>query len=228
MKKKEFLEKSRNIHGYKYDYLDLKDNFSVKDKIIISFEGENYLQTVEKHLMGRCPEKNFDKLTTKDFIERSKKIFGDKYDYSETEYKGSLNEVKIILDGFVYYQRAQSHLEGISPEYNKNDLRSKVKKVEFNPKKEIEEFLDEYEFLYEKNQRISGFNFSFYLLDFRLVIEYYSEPYFNDSYLIKERINKRDYCEDDFIDYIEFTYKDKNILWELLFQNLIHLSDNKR
>jgi hypothetical protein len=26
----------------------------------------------------------------------------------------------------------------------------------------------------------------------------------------------------DFIDYIEFTYKDKNILWELLFQNLIH------
>jgi hypothetical protein len=61
-----------------------------------------------------------------------------------------------------------------------------------------------------------------------MVIEYYSEPYFNDSYLIKERIKKRDYCEDDFIDYIEFTYKDKNILWELLFQNLIHLSDNKR
>lgn len=223
MKKKEFLEKSRDLHGYKYDYIDLKDNFSVKDKIKILFGGEEYSQTVEKHLMGRCPEKNLNKLTTQEFIEKSKKIFGDKYDYSETEYKGSLENVKIILDGFVYHQRAQSHLEGISPEYNKNGLRSKVKKIEFNPKKEIEEFLNEYEFVYEKNQRISGFNFSFYLLDFRLVIEYYSEPYFNDSYLIKERINKRDYCEDDFIDYIEFTYKDKNILWEILFQNLRHL-----
>jgi len=223
MKKKEFLEKSRDLHGYKYDYIDLKDNFGVKDKIKILFEGEEYLQTVEKHLMGRCPEKNLNKLTTQEFIEKSKKIFGDKYDYSEAEYKGSLENVKIILDGFVYHQRSQSHLEGISPEYNKNDLRSKVKKLEFNPKKEIEEFLNEYGFLYEKNQRISGFNFSFYLLDFRLVIEYYSDPYFNDSYLIKERINKRDYCEDDFIDYIEFTYKDKNILWELLFQNLQHL-----
>ena len=96
MRKKEFLEKSRDLHGYKYDYIDLKDNFSVKDKIKMLFDGEEYSQTVEKHLMGRCPEKNLNKLTTQEFIEKSKKIFGDKYDYTKANYVNMRTKLEII------------------------------------------------------------------------------------------------------------------------------------
>lgn len=223
MTRLEFLEKSRNIYGYKYDYPDLSEKINYKDKIKVIFEGFEYSQTVEKHLMGRCPEKNIRKITTEEFIEESKKVWGNKYDYSESIYKGSLEPIKIILDGFVYNQRAKSHLDGISPEYNKNDFRSLVKKDEKKYKEEIEEFLNKYGFTYEKNQRINGLNFSFFLIDHRIVIEYYSEYHFSDIYLIKERIKRSGMCEDEFINFIEFTYQDKNILWELLYQNLSHL-----
>lgn len=221
MTKQEFLEKSRNIHGYKYKYVDLKDVFSVKEKVKMLYNDEEFEQTVEKHLMGRCPEKNPVKLSTKEFILKSKKVWGDKYDYSESEYKGSLEPIKIIHEGYVYYQRAQSHLDGITPEYNKNNLKTKVNSVEEKYKKEIEEFLNHYSITYEKNKILNNLNFSFYLTDKRIIIEYYSEHHYTDKYLTKERIKKREYCEEEFINLIEFNFKDRNILWELLYKNLI-------
>ena len=36
------------------------------------------------------------KLTTEEFIERAKSVYGDKYDYSKTEYKGIYDKVIII------------------------------------------------------------------------------------------------------------------------------------
>ena len=36
------------------------------------------------------------KLTTEEFVEKAKKIHGDKYDYSKVEYKSGKNKVCII------------------------------------------------------------------------------------------------------------------------------------
>ncbi|EFX2640874.1 GIY-YIG nuclease family protein [Shigella sonnei] len=53
------------------------------------------------------------KLTTEEFIARSRVIHGDKYDYSLVEYKGSNKKVKIICpEHGVFEQTPHNHLDG--------------------------------------------------------------------------------------------------------------------
>lgn len=53
------------------------------------------------------------KLTTSQFIERSKQVHGDRYNYSLVEYKNNCTPVKIIcpIHG-IFVQEANSHLKG--------------------------------------------------------------------------------------------------------------------
>lgn len=121
MTKQEFLDRAREVHGYKYQYPNLSDKVLSSDTIDIIYNGVNYKQKVVKHiLLGRCPEKNTPCKTTKQFIEESKKIWGDKYDYSLVEYNGALRKVKILYDGVVFEQVAVSHLRKLAPEDNMN------------------------------------------------------------------------------------------------------------
>jgi hypothetical protein len=122
MTKEEFLERARNKHGYKYTYLNLKDKILSSDDIEIMYNDQVYTQKVVKHiLLGRCPEKNISIKSSVQFIEESKKVWGNKkYDYSLIEYTGALNKVKIIYDGVVFEQLPISHLKGMSVEENYN------------------------------------------------------------------------------------------------------------
>ena len=53
------------------------------------------------------------KLTVGEFIERSKKIHGDNYDYNLVEYQGKDKKVKIICkDHGIFEQRPNSHMRG--------------------------------------------------------------------------------------------------------------------
>lgn len=53
------------------------------------------------------------KLTTEDFIRKSKEVHGDKYDYSETVYNGLKKNVTMKCNKHGYFtQRASSHLNG--------------------------------------------------------------------------------------------------------------------
>ena len=53
------------------------------------------------------------KLTTEEFVEKAKKIHGDKYDYSNVEYKGKRQKIKIIcpIHG-EFWQLAGNHMRG--------------------------------------------------------------------------------------------------------------------
>jgi hypothetical protein len=123
----EFIKKAREVHGYKYIYPILPSKITHKDKISIIYNDILYEQSVSKHLMGRCPEKNTPSKTTEQFIKESKEVWGDKYDYSLVEYRGALKKVKIIYDGVIFEQVAISHLKGLSPEANMN-LNSFIKR----------------------------------------------------------------------------------------------------
>jgi hypothetical protein len=120
MTKREFIEKAREVHGYKYSYPNLSDKILSNDIIDINYKGVLYKQKVVKHiLLRRCPEKNTPTKTTEQFIEEAQEVWGDKYDYSLVEYRGALKKVKIIYEGVIFEQVATSHLR-YAPELNMN------------------------------------------------------------------------------------------------------------
>ena len=54
-------------------------------------------------------------MTTEEFIEKAKKVHGDKYDYSKVEYKTANDKVCIICpEHGEFWQRASNHLRGVS------------------------------------------------------------------------------------------------------------------
>jgi hypothetical protein len=214
MKKIEFLERARETHGYKYKYVDLPIKIKLSDRINIELNGELYSQTVSKHLMGRCPEKNISKKTTVEFINESKKIWGDKYDYSLTEYTGSFGMVKVIYDGIIYEQRASSHLSGMAPEFRKNEYsiyRDKTRDIENIISLDIDDFLNKYRIEYLKKYKIDNIEFDYYLPKIRTCID------FEGKLNLKVKL---DYCEDNYIDLIIIKYDQGNIVYEILWDNL--------
>lgn len=93
-----FIERSNIIHGNKYDYSKVDwVNTKTKVEIVCPVHGSFY-QMPFKHLQGQgCPDcrKNAD-VTQEMFIERAKRIHGDKYDYSRVHYQGMWVPVEII------------------------------------------------------------------------------------------------------------------------------------
>lgn len=236
MKKIEFLEKARNIHGYKYNYIDLSDKIILTDKIKLEIDGEIFTQSVSKHLMGKCPEKAVKRKTTDDFISDAKKIWGDKYDYSLVEYTGSLNNVKIIYGGIIYEQRASSHLEGMAPEFRKNEeflIKEAISKIDSEGKEEIVKFLNKFKIKFK-----SKLMFNFYLSDIRACIEYRGRHHYEPideigglkTYeLIKNEDRlKEEYCEENFINLIVIKYDQIDDIYQILWDSLSNYIKRKK
>ena len=114
----EFLQRSKAIHGDKYDYskVDQKD-FDHKVTIVCPIHGE-FKQTIHNHMAGTgCPKCWSEKRlglgakSTEKFIENAKKVHGDKYDYSKTVYINSRSKVTIVCpEHGEFEQEANSHL----------------------------------------------------------------------------------------------------------------------
>jgi len=112
-----FIEKSRRVHGDKYDYS--KVNFiNSKTKVIIicPLHGE-FNQQPSNHLKGSsCPKcANNVRLSNSQFIEKSRKIHGNKYDYSKVDYINYKTNVIIICPFHgEFNQQPSNHLKGSS------------------------------------------------------------------------------------------------------------------
>lgn len=93
----DFIKKANDFHMNKYDYslVEYKNN-NTKVKIICKKHGE-FEQLPYNHYKQGCPQccKNAI-ITNEKFIERSKSIHGDKYDYSKVNYINITTLVKII------------------------------------------------------------------------------------------------------------------------------------
>lgn len=229
MDRLKFLEKARDKHGYKYEYLDLSNKIKTSDTIKLIFDGVVYYQKVIKHLTGRCPEKVLYKKTTEEFIFEAKTVWGDKYDYSITKYEGALNNIKVIYNGVIYEQRAKSHLEGLSPEFRKTEdsiLNDKINESELIGEDKIREYLvnNSIDFIHRKN--IEKIYFDFYLPKYRTVIEFDGKQHYEpisffggvDVYnrlKINDKI-KNDYCEENYIDLIRIKYDQVERIFEIL------------
>lgn len=110
-----FIEKSKLIHGDKYDYslVDYKGT-SIKVKIICPKHGI-FEQSPNCHLRKRrCPICfGNQKYTNKSFIEKCENIYGKTYDYSLVDYKNNKIKVKIICKKHgIFEQRPDMFIQG--------------------------------------------------------------------------------------------------------------------
>ena len=116
----QFIDRARNIHGNKYDY-SKTEYVNTEDKVcIICPEHGEFWQRPANHLSGKgCPvcgenkRRTGIKLTTQEFIERAKKVHGDKYDYSKVNYIDTTTKICIICpEHGEFWQKPENHLKG--------------------------------------------------------------------------------------------------------------------
>lgn len=109
-----FINKAKDVHGDKYDYSKVNYVNRHTEVCIICPECGEFQQTPNSHLAGNgCPKCKGWVFNTEDFIDKAKKVHGDKYDYSEVEYNKSCEKVKIICSKHgEFWQTPNKHLGG--------------------------------------------------------------------------------------------------------------------
>ena len=196
-----FIENAKLVHGDEYDYskVDYVNN-RVKVMITCKIHGD-FEQTPHNHLNGQgCPKckafKIIDKITsnTDEFIEKAKKIHGDKYDYSKVEYTRNSIPVEIICNKHgSFIQTPASHLSGCGcPKCafhlskGEDDIYKLVKQYDDNA-------------IQRTKKIIPPFELDIYSEKYNLAIEFdgliwHSEKY-NTEYR-KSHLNKTKLCND--------------------------------
>jgi very-short-patch-repair endonuclease len=204
-----FIEKSKLIHGEKYDYskVDYEKN-NIKVEIICRDHG-SYFQQPGAHLRGQgCPDCcNNKKSTTEDFIIKSNKKHHNLYDYSLVNYLTKRDKVKIICkEHGVFEQKAYVHLQGHGCPICNNSkleiyLRNKLKNMNIS-------FFQNFKF--DDCRNVLPLPFDFYIPSRNLLIEcdgvqhFVPVDYFGGEnrleYQMKNDSIKNDYCESKGID----------------------------
>ena len=182
----EFIDKANIVHNGKYDYSKVKYvNSKTKVCIICPVHGA-FWQTPSSHLQGSgCRKCANDKLsnerimTTEEWVEKAKKVHGDRYDYSKVEYTGYYNKVTIICKKHGEFQQiAYDHLQG------KGCPKCRRSKLEI----EIENFLNEknIEYIYGfrphyLSEGKSHLSLDFYIPKYNAAIECQGVQHFIDG-----------------------------------------------
>lgn len=206
---KKFIEKSKLIHGEKYDYSKVNyEKNNIKVEIICQYHG-SYFQQPGAHLRGQgCPDCcGNKKSTTEEFISKSNKKHHNLYDYSLVNYLTKRDKVKIICkEHGVFEQKAYVHLQGHGCPICSNSkleiyLRNKLKNMNIS-------FFQNYKF--DDCRNILPLPFDFYIPSRNLLIEcdgvqhFVAVDYFGGEnrleYQMKNDSIKNDYCKDFDID----------------------------
>jgi hypothetical protein len=110
---KEFIKMANKVHGNKHNYNKVVYINNHTKVIIICPKHGKFMQTPNNHLAGKsCPKcGGSKKLTIKQFIFKAIKIYGNKYDYHEFDYKNSRTPSTIMCNcGRKFKQTADNHL----------------------------------------------------------------------------------------------------------------------
>lgn len=163
----EFIEKSIQIHGNKYDYNNVVyKNYKYKVNIICPEHGE-FCQLPGNHLKGegciKCRNVEMAKNradTIDQFIEKAKLVHGDKYDYSKVNYINNSTKICIICpEHGEFWQTPANHinLKQGCPKCYKLKRIKKNKETTFIDRKQI--FIDKCKRLYGDKYDYSKVNY---------------------------------------------------------------------
>jgi hypothetical protein len=229
-KKEDFIKKAINKHGDKYDYSLVEYNTNKdKVKIICPIHGE-FEQTPNAHISGDgCKLCGYAKTSknTNSFINESKLINGEKFDYSLIDYSNSYTNVKFICPTHgEFEQTPKNHIS-----QKQGCLKCSLKNTK--PENDIFIFLSNYSLNIETNNReiLNGQELDIYIPSHKIAIEYnglywHSEIHKPSNY----HLNKTIQCEKKGIQLIhifedEWLYKQDIVKSRL--KNLLGLNQNR-
>lgn len=218
--KHSFINKAKQIHGNKYDYSKTEYlNSKSKVTIICPIHGD-FEQKASGHLSGKGCVKCFNenKLSnTSEFINKTKIVHGDKYDYSKTNYIN--DRTKVIITCPVhgdFTQKPSNHLQG----------QGCPKCCESKGEREIRQYLESNGINYipqhkfDDCKHILKLPFDFYLPKYNTCIEYHGEQHYkpvkyfggDDRFLKQQKLDliKETYCKNNQIKLIVIKYDEKS------------------
>lgn len=176
----EFIKNAKEKHGDKYDYSITVYTGRKKNIKYICPEHGTVEQTANNHLKygcGLCSRPELDFLysdnPTELFIQKAKKIHGERYDYSKSQYDTTKKQLTIICPIHGEFKQTPSdHLQGASCRRCNDSLGEN----------KISKWLTENGITFEREKRIAAFNprkpFDFYLLELDIYLEYDGEQHF--------------------------------------------------
>lgn len=224
LKSEDFIKKAISVHGDKYDYSKtIYKNSYTKVKITCPEHGE-FKQIPGNHITNKrgcqkCSQKEKgEKLSsnTAEFINKSKYIHNNKYNYSEVNYKNA--HTKVIINCPThgkFKQSPNSHLSGVGCPVCKNSKgEEKIRKL--LQKNDIK---FDYQKTFNDCKNINKLYFDFYLPDHNLCIEYDGLQHFKaikhfggKAGLIKTQKRdkiKNEYCKANNIRLLRIKYNEK-------------------
>ena len=206
-----FIEKAKIVHGNKYDYSKVEYiNNRTKVCIICPIHGE-FWQTPGRHLLGQnCPKcTNEYSPTTDEWIDKAKKVHGDKYDYSKTVYVNAATKVCITCprhgDFWIF---PNNHLKGNGCPSCRNSKLENV--LAFYLMKNNIEFVYIKKFNWLKNKK--PMSLDFYLPEYNVAIECQGEQHliegrnFTNVLQLENDLIKNKLCKENGIKLLYFGY----------------------
>ena len=176
--REDFVKRAKKIHGDKYDYSKVEyKNAHTKVCIICPKHGE-FWQTPINHLNSHgcnmCGIENntHNRRSVENFVERAKKIHGDKYDYSKVNYVNAHTKICIICPKHgEFWQTPNEHLKNKGcPICNESHLE-----------KNVRIFFDKNNVLYEQYKKFKWLgrqSLDFYLPEYNVAIECQGSQHF--------------------------------------------------
>src|SRR5690554_6008376 len=120
-KTKLFIEKARAVHGDRYSY-DRVVYARANDKVIITCSKHgDFEQAPKSHIRGsgcaKCGKESMAEKQSEEsknrFIERSRAVHGDRYDYSKAVYTRSKDKVVITCKAHGDFEQSpKNHIRG--------------------------------------------------------------------------------------------------------------------
>ena len=224
----QFIKKAKKIHGERYSY-DKTNYVNSKTKVVIICQkhGE-FLQSPSDHLKGKGCKKcgiekthAYSKLSFKDFNERMKILYKDKYICLEKDYQCYSKPVRIYCKkcNTFFIKRVSKFLKGQGCPY----CSKRVSKGE----ETIMSWLKQNRIYFNYQKTFSGckdkqlLRFDFYIPKYNVCIEYQGRQHFeivekfdkDECFIQRQKRDelKRMFCKNNDIHLLEITYKE-NIL----------------
>ena len=177
--KEQFIKEAKKIHGDKYDYSKVEYNSSRDEITIICPEHGEFKQALRSHLYNKagCPKCNRGvALTTEEWIEKARKVHGNKYNYNKVQYINHKTNIIIICpEHGEFLQMPQTHLSGYG--CPKCRLKSQTKLFE-----KLKESFPNEEIIFEATNKVISWiekqRIDIYFPKYNIAVEYNGKQHY--------------------------------------------------